>query len=216
MNAFATGRLFLTGPIVAVTFAALTMGCTHEYQITPAYERSLAELPGRAVCAHDESLAVSVVNESARPLDAGEVTAGIHTFNHHFAEDPVRALQAGLTAALRDGHCATSSPATAALQVVLVRMEAHGQSCGFVTCDGTAEAKVSVTLRDASGRTLSEHTISTSAQQSCGLTFCNEEESSHLATQAISKAVGKTVLAISQALAKMPSQQTAAAAPPGS
>lgn len=109
----------------------------------------------------------------------------MHTFNHRFAQDPALAFQEGLTAALRDGHCALSSPSTTDLQVVLVKMEAHGEACGFVSCDGTAQAEVSVTLLDASGRTLSQQVVSTTANDGCGMSFCNEEESSNLATRAI-------------------------------
>jgi hypothetical protein len=216
MKILATGRLSLGGPLVAVAIAALTTGCTHEYRITPTYERSLAQIPERAVCARNESLSVSVVNESPDPLDAGQVTGGIHTFNHHFAKDPALAFQEGLTTALREGHCSTASPGAASLRVVLVKMAAHGETCGFSSCDGTAEARVSVTLLDAGGKMLSQQIVSTGAKGSCGMIFCNEEETSKFATHALSTAVGKTVAAISDALAKMPSSQRTAAAPPGS
>lgn len=213
MKAFAARRPVFGGPALALVFAGLTVGCTHEYQITPTFQKSLAGLPQRRVCAQGESIQVAVVHESPAPLEAGRVQAGIHTFKHQFDRDPALALQEGLTAALRDVGCATSGPSTTSLRVELVSMEAHGQACGFTSCDGTAAANVSVTLKDATGEVLSREHISTAANDDCGMTFCSEEETSRLATQALSEAVGKAVLAIGAGLSKRPVVVPLAAAP---
>ncbi len=203
--------------LLALAITAFTAGCTHEYQITPSFQRKLAQIPDRPVCARGESLAVTVTNPSAQPLEAGQVTAGIHTFNHHFTRDPALVLAEGLKAALADGHCATASPTTAELQVVLVKMDAHGQACGFVTCDGIAESAVSITVLDSAGQVLSKQQVSTSATNGCGMSFCSEEETSELSTRAISEAVGKAVAAIGETLAKRPAAGALAAkSSPGS
>lgn len=214
MNGIVARYHIFTGLALAV--AGLTVGCTHEYEITPTYQKSLAALPARPVCAQGESIQVSVVNGSATPLQAGQVSAGFHTFNHQFNRDPALALQEGLNAALRDGQCASSSPSTADLKVELVNMEAHGLSCGFVSCEGTALTSVSITLKDASGKVLAQDTISTDAHEECGLTFCSEEETSAMASEVLSKAVGKAVGTISAGLSRRAAPAPVAAAQPGS
>lgn len=216
MNQLTARRRLLAAPIVVLAITGLTVGCTHEYEITPTFQRSLAGLPKQTVCAQGESLEISVLNQSPNPRDAGQVTGGIHTFNHHFVRDPAQALQEGLTAALQEGHCTFASPAAADLRVVLVNMDAHGEACGFVTCDGTASASVSVTLKDASGQVLSQQVVSTAANDSCGMTFCSEEETSALATRAISEAVGKAMAVIGSGLARRAAPSPVVAARPGS
>jgi hypothetical protein len=199
--------------VVALAFAALTAGCTHHYQITPAYQPALAGLPARPVCAQGESLAVSVTNRSGEPLDAGVVQAGIHTFEHRFSHDPATTLAEGITAALREGHCASASPGIAALSVEIVNMTAHGETCGFIACEGVAGTSVSVTLKDATGRVLLQDQLSTDVKGDCGMIFCNEEETSGFSSRALSATVGKTVAAVGHALAKRATAEPAAATP---
>ena len=211
-----TCRSFSARSFLALALVAFVAGCTHEYQITPRFQRKLAGIPDGPVCARGESLAVSVTNASGQPLDAGTTAAGIHTFNHHFTGDPALVLAEGLKEALQEGRCGTASPGTAELHVVLVRMEAHGQPCGFISCDGVAETAVSVTLQDSKGRVLSQQDVSTSATDGCGMSFCSEEETSEISTHALSEAVGKTVAVISATLAKRPTEPIAARPTPGS
>jgi hypothetical protein len=213
VNTSANRHPFSARFILALALTTSAVGCTHEYQITPAYQRNLARIADRSVCARGESLAVSVTNQSGQPLDAGQVTAGIHTFNHQFTRDPALVLAEGLKAALRDGHCATASPGASALSVVLVKMEAHGEACGFVSCDGLAATTVSVRLQDSTGRVLLQREVSTNLTNECGMIFCNEEETSGLSTRALSETVGKTVLAIGDALAKRPAAESPVATP---
>lgn len=77
----------------------------------------------------------------------------------------------GLKAALRQGDCATASPTTGELQVLLVKMQARGKACGFVSCDAVAESSVSITVLDSTGQTLSEQRVSTSGTKGCGMSF---------------------------------------------
>lgn len=200
------------------TFSLLGGGaCTHQRTVTPGYSPQIVSAVRPAsICPRGEIVSVTAVNQSPEGNSAGTTHAGIHTFEYRFDSDPSQVLKRGLEDMLRSGGCRTGNPSAATVAVGLLRIEARGLACGFMSCDGAGQSTVTATLSDASGRTLVKKTITTAATKGCGMAVCNDEEASAIATQILSETIAKTVSAFAEAITRhllaVPVQSPAASA----
>jgi len=186
--------------------------CVHQRTVTPGYSPQVVKAVRPAsICPRGEIVSVASVNQSPEGNSAGTTHAGVHTFEYRFGTDPSLVLKRGLEDALRAGGCRTGGPSAASLAVGILRIEARGLECGFMTCDGTGQSIVTATLSDASGRPLMQKMITATATKGCGMAICNEEEASEIANQVLSDTIAKTVNAFAETIARQ--LATAPAAP---
>lgn len=186
--------------------AALTLlagGCTHQRTVTANYSmRAFAGVRRAGICPHGEVISVSASNQSPEGNSAGTTHAGIHTFEYRFDSDPSSVLQRGLEAALRQGGCQLGQAPAATLAVSILKLEARGLACGFMTCDGEGLSTVSVTVSDGAGRRLLWKKLSSHATRSCGMAICNDAEASAIATEVLSETIANTISTITGTVAQ--------------
>ena len=203
----------LSGLIATLVF--LSAGaCTHQRVVTPSYSPQVTAVWPASICPRREIVSVAVVNQSPAGLSAGTTYAGPLTFKYVFASDPALVLKRGIEDTLRRGGCQLGSPSGANLGLRVLRIEARGLECVLLTCDGTAESMVVVTLSDSAGRPLFQQTITSNVNRSCGGAICNEEEASAMAAQVLSETIVKTINVFAGTIARqVAAPPTAPAAP---
>jgi hypothetical protein len=185
-------------------------GCTHHMKVTPGFAPgALASQRAGGICPSGEAVSVTASNESPDGDSAGTTKAGIHTFEYRFSSDPSLALKLGLEDALRKGGCKVGGASSASLNVVIQSIEARGLACGFVSCEGSAEAVVEASLLDSAGKKVLTDTFTSSASAGCGMTICNEKEASGMASQILTETITHTVGVFAQAITKQLAAQHA-------
>lgn len=197
------------------TFVLLSAGaCTHQRVVSPSYSPQVTAVRPASICPRGELVSVAVANQSPAGMSAGTTYAGPLTFNYIFASDPALVLKRGIQETLRRGGCQLGAPSAANLGLRILRIEARGLECVLLTCDGTAESMVMVTLSDSVGRPLFQQTITSNVNRSCGGAICNEEEVSGMAAEVLSETIVKTINAFAGMIARqVAAPPTAPAAP---